>query len=310
MKWGIAAILTFISLYNVDVESEGSLARPDIVKINDQVYALLGPVGIPSKENRGYMVNSTLIIGNKGAILIDTGFTNEIGQHLKETIESITDKPVTHIINTHHHGDHVLGNTEFKDAEIISTNKCKELVEKTGYEWIQIVESMTGYSFPKTKPVPASTVYSENTRTTVKLQGVKLDLWVPNGSHTPGDMMVYLPGDKILIAGDILVHTMIPSFRDAHIKAWIDTLEDIGKMDINNIIPGHGPLMSIKEVKIMHKRMADLYAAVEAGYEKGLMDSEIRKTMDLHEWEKMTNFKELMGMNINRAYLEVEAASF
>ncbi|MEJ2181787.1 MAG: MBL fold metallo-hydrolase [Gammaproteobacteria bacterium] len=142
-------------LFNTAVNAEAQLPKPKVTKINDQVYALLGPIGIPSKENRGYMVNSTVIIGEAGVILIDTGFTDEIGRQLKSTIAGITDKPVTHIINSHHHGDHVLGNSEFKDAEIISAEKCKDLVEKSGYEWIQLVESMTGYSFPNTKPVSA-----------------------------------------------------------------------------------------------------------------------------------------------------------
>lgn len=310
MNRGIAILVTCMFLFNASVNAEELLAKPNVQKLNDKVYALLGPVGIPSKDNRGYMVNSAIIIGDKGVILIDTGFTDEIGRHLKKYIAAITDKPVTHIINTHHHGDHVLGNSEFKGAEIISAEKCKELVRKTGYEWIQILESMTGYSFPNTKPVLPQTVYKEETRTTTTLQGVELVLWVPKGSHTPGDMMVYLPDDKILIAGDILVKTMTPSFRDAHIKDWISTLEEISNSDIDRIIPGHGPLMSLQEVKVMHDQMADLYAAVEAGYEKGLMDSEIRKTMDLSAWEKMTNFEELMGMNINRTYLEVEEANF
>ena len=122
--------------------------------------------------------------------------------------------------------------------------------------------------------------------------------------------MVYLPKYKILLGGDILVHTMTPSFRDAHIKTWIDTLEQISKMDIKSIVPGHGPLMTVEDVKVMHKRMTDLYAGVEAGYDKGLTDSEIRKTLDLHEWETMKNFNELMGVNINRAFLEVEEAKF
>ncbi|WP_455206748.1 MBL fold metallo-hydrolase [Kaarinaea lacus] len=306
-----AALMLLISLFhNAAVNAENLLVKPKIVKLNEQVYALLGPIGIPSKENRGYMVNSTVIIGDNGVILVDTGFTDEIGRHLRETIAGITDKPVTHIINSHHHGDHVLGNSEFAGAEIISAEKCKELVKTSAYEWIQLVEGMTGYTFPNTKPVLAHTVFPENTQNRVKLQGVDLILWVPNGSHTPGDMMVYLPQYKFLIGGDILVHTMTPSFRDAHIKTWIDTLEQISKMNIETIVPGHGPLMTVTDVTAMHKRMADLYADVEAGYKKGLMDSEIRKILDLHEWKKMKNFDELMGMNINRAFLEVEEANF
>lgn len=286
------------------------LPSPTVQKLNDQVYALLGPIGFPGKDNRGYMVNSTVIIGERGVILVDTGFTDEIGRHLKSAITGITDKPVTHIINTHHHGDHTLGNSAFPDAEIISSKKCRELLKKTAYEWISVVENMTGEKFPNTRPVPASRVYPENSRTDITLQGVKLRLWVPHGSHTPGDMMVYLPEYKILISGDILVKKMMPSFRDAHVKTWISTLEQIQALDIDAIIPGHGPLMTMQDVKAMHRRMAALYAAVEAGYEKGLMDSEIRKTLDLSEWKKMSEFDGLMGTNISRTYLEVEQANF
>ncbi|MGD8559232.1 MAG: MBL fold metallo-hydrolase [Gammaproteobacteria bacterium] len=286
------------------------IPQPKIKKINEQVYALLGPIGFPSKDNRGYMVNSALIIGDQGAILVDTGFTDEIGRHIKSVIADITDKPVTHIINTHHHGDHTLGNSEFSGAQIISAKKCRDLVKETGYDWIALVENMTGYTFPNTKPVPATTVYAENTSQDVTLQGVAMRLWVPSGSHTPGDMMVYLPTHKILISGDILVKKMMPSFRDAYVKSWIGTLEQIQSVDIETIIPGHGPLMSLADVKAMHRRMAELYAGVEAGYEKGLMDSEIRKTLDLSEWRKMVEFEGLMGTNISRTFLEVEQANF
>ena len=68
--------------------------------------------------------------------------------------------------------------------------------------------------------------------------------------------------------------------------------------------------MTVADVKAMHSRMAALYAGVEAGYKKGLIDSEVRKTMDLSDWRKLDHFDETMGGNINRTYLEVEAANF
>lgn len=290
--------------------AKDELPKPQVVKINDHVYALLGPGELPNKQNHGYMVNSTIIIGDKGVILIDTGFTDKIGRHLHNTIKTLTNKPVTHVINTHHHGDHTLGNSEFKGAQIISAKKCKELVETTGYEWIGLVEAMTGEKFPDTKPVAASVVYDEDTRNKVTLQGVPFELWVPHGSHTPGDMIVYLPQAKILIGGDILVNKITPNFRDGHVKTWVGTLAQIAAMDLTTIVPGHGPLMKRDDVKAMHQRMASLYAGIEAGYTKGLTDSETRATLDLSEWKKLAHFEEIMGGNINRAYLEVEGANF
>ena len=106
---------------------------------------------------------------------------------------------MTHIINTHHHGDHTLGNIAFKGAEVISTQQCKALVEKTGYEWIDMVQTLSGSKFPNTKPVLASVTVAQDTRTERVIDGVKIVLWAPKGSHTPGDLIVYLPDDKVLM---------------------------------------------------------------------------------------------------------------
>ena len=310
VKYAVAIILCLFVDHGSDTQAAGTIPAPKIEKINDQVYALLGPVGFPSKENRGYMVNSTVIIGDKGVILIDTGFTDEIGLHIKKTIANITDKPVTHVINTHHHGDHSLGNIIFKDAEIISAEKCRKLLTASDYNWIEVVENMTESKFPNTKIVPASVVYPEKSQHTVTLQGVPMELIVPPGSHTPGDIMVHLPQYKLLVSGDILVKQMMPSFIDAHVKTLINTIDSISKMDIKTVIPGHGPLMNMDDVNAMHKRISKLYAGVEAGYKKGLTDSEIRKTLDLSEWKNFTEFEGLMGLDINRTFLEVEEANF
>ncbi len=286
------------------------LPAPKHIKINERIHVLLGPVALPSKENRGYMVNSTFLVGDKGVILIDTGFSKEIGEHIKKNIAKITDKPVTHIINTHDHGDHTLGNIAFPGATIISSKKCQADMEKSGYEWIQILESITGMTFPDTRPVVADEGYAEDSRTTITLQGIALELWVPQGSHTSNDLMVMVPGEKILIAGDILVNELIPSFRDAYVRNWITTLGEIEKTPLTTIVPGHGPLMNIADVRELRQLIKTLYEGVEAGYKKDLMDSEIRETLDLSEWKKRKHFDDLMGTNINRTYLEIESESF
>jgi glyoxylase-like metal-dependent hydrolase (beta-lactamase superfamily II) len=289
---------------------DAPLPVPEHVKINERVHVLLGPVALPSKENRGYMVNSTFLVGDEGVILVDTGFSNEIGQHIKQHIAKVTDKPVTHIINTHDHGDHTLGNIAFPGATIISSKKCQARMEKSGYEWIGILESITGMKFPDTRPVVADEGYAEETRTPLTLQGIDLELWVPQGSHTSNDLMVLVPGEKMLIAGDILVNELIPSFRDAYVKNWIATLGEIEDTPLTTIVPGHGPLMTTADVSELRQMMETLYAGVEAGYQNNLMDSEIRDTLDLSEWKKRKHFDDLMGTNINRTFLEVESESF
>lgn len=287
-----------------------TLPSPKVQKLSDKVYVLLGPNDLPNKANQGYIVNATLILGDKGAMLVDTGFNDVVGKHIKQTIATLTPKPVTYIINTHHHGDHVLGNIAFPKAQVLSTQACKTLVEKTGYEWIDLIQNIAGKKFPNTRPVLATETVAQDLRAERVIDGVKLVLWAPKGSHTPGDLMVLLPDEKILIAGDVLVNQVVPNFRDAHIKTWISTLQSLQKSGAQTFVPGHGPVMTLADVTAMEKRMSKLYAGVEAGYKKGLNDAEVRKTLDLSEWKKLKLFDEQMGENINRTYLEVEAANF
>ncbi len=281
-----------------------------VVKVNERIHALLGPMELPSRKNQGYMVNSTLILGDKGAILVDTGFTDEIGAHLARVVAGITDKPVTTLINTHHHGDHSFGNAAFPGALVISSEMCRKLLLEGEADWLAIIEGAVGRKFPNTRAVPASQVYPGNSRTEITLDGVRMVFWVPEAAHTLGDMMIWLPDDQVLLAGDILVNGITPNFRDAKVKVWIDTLAQVQQLPAKTIIPGHGPLMSKADAAGMHDRMAKLYQGIEAGYRDGLTDSEIRQRLDLSEWQPLHHFNEQMGGNINRAYLEVEADNF
>ncbi len=301
-------------LLGVAVLAGAALVKPipavKTVKVNDRIYALLGPTELPNAHNAGYMVNSTLILGDKGAILIDTGFSDEIGAHIRNAAEKITKLPITHVINTHHHGDHTLGNIAFPGVEIISSENCKKLVEDTGADWIVIAENAIGRKLPNTKPVPASRTYASQTHTPIEINGVKMELWVPQAAHTKGDLLVWLPDDKVLIAGDVLVNTVTPAFRDAEVKHWVETLAELQQYPAKTIIPGHGPLMTMKDAMAMHKRMAVFYAGVDRIYKSGGAESDVRKQVSLKDWKKLKHFDEQMGGNINRTWLEVEATNF
>lgn len=287
-----------------------AIPATQVKKVNDRIYALLGPMELPSKANQGYMVNSTLIIGDSGAILIDTGFTDEIGSHLASVVAKLTKKPVKVIINTHHHGDHSFGNAAFPGAKVISSEMCRKLLIEGEGEWLGIIQGALGRKLPNTRAVPATEVYANKTRTDVVIDGVKLTFWVPEAAHTAGDMMIWLPDDQVLIGGDITVNQITPNFRDANVKKWIQTLAEVQAMPAKTIIPGHGPLMTSKDVAKLHQRMAKLYSGIEAGYKAGLTDGEIRKKLDLAEWKPLHHYEEQMGGNINKAYLEIEAAAF
>lgn len=282
---------------------------PDVVQLSARVFALIGPEELPNRKNRGFIGNSTVIVGDKGVILVDSGFTHEIGLHLWRAIAKITPKPVTHVINTHPHGDHFLGNNAFPNAEILSSERCREIVGREGKAAVALIEQLTGIRSPKTKPVPATRVYAENTKTETTIEGVRMTLWVPQGSHTPGDMLVYLPEDGVLIAGDVLANGVVPNLREADPHAWLETLAAVQQLEFAAAVPGHGRPLTPADVTAFAARFNELYAAIEAGYKQGLSDSDIRQKLDLSEWRKLKRFDE-MGVNINRIYVDVEKRNF
>jgi glyoxylase-like metal-dependent hydrolase (beta-lactamase superfamily II) len=286
-----------------------AFVEPRTVKINERVYVLLGPVQHANRSNNGYMINSTVIVGDKGVILVDSGGSDEVGQHIAAAVRRITDKPVTHVVNTHHHGDHYLGNAAFEGATFISSAMCRKMVLETGSEWLGMMERDIGHKLPGTRPIAATVTYPEGARTETRLNGVRILFWVPRGSHTVGDLMVYLPDDKVLVSGDVLVSRIVPTFQDGFVKSWIGTLDEIRGLDAVHFVPGHGDLMTLHDVAVLRDDMFRFYSGVKEGFRRGLGEAEIRRSLDLSRWERLER-SYVIGRNINRAYLEIEADSF
>jgi glyoxylase-like metal-dependent hydrolase (beta-lactamase superfamily II) len=232
-----------------------------------------------------------------------------VGRHIATAVRRITDKPVTHVVNTHHHGDHYLGNVAFEGATFISSEVCRRMVLETGPEWLGIMERDIGRKLPGTKPLAAGVTYAQGTRTETFIHGVRVVFWMPRGSHTIGDLLVLLPDDKVLIAGDVLVSRVVPTLQDGFVKNWIQTLDEIQALGVVHFVPGHGDLMTLRDVIDLRNTMFRFYSCVKQGFRDGRSESDIRKSLDLSMWEKLER-SYVIGRNINQAYLEIEADSF
>ena len=285
------------------------LIEPRTHSINDRVHVLLGPVQHANRVNQGYMINSTVIVGEKGVILVDSGGTAEVGRHIGGAVRRITDKPVTHVVNTHHHGDHHFGNVAFEGAIIISSETCRKLVLETADEWLRIMTAAVGRPLAGTTPRLADVTYAESTRTEAVIHGVRLVFWVPKGSHTAGDLLVFLPDDKLMIAGDVLVNRIVPTLQDGFLKNWIRTLDEIQSFGAMQFVPGHGDLMNAADVASFQSAMLRFYTGVKEGFRGGQNEEKIRKSLDLSMWQRLER-SHVIGRNVNRAYLEIEADSF
>ena len=129
----------------------------------------------------------------------------------------------------------------------------------TPYHAFNRLALISGAKLPGTKPLAAEIIYREGTRTETFVHGVRIVFWVPGGSHTIGDLIVHLPDDQVLLAGDILVSGVVPTLQDGFLKNWIQTLEDMQALDVTHFVPGHGDIMTRDDVAGLRNVMSRFY---------------------------------------------------
>jgi glyoxylase-like metal-dependent hydrolase (beta-lactamase superfamily II) len=112
-----------------------------------------------------------------------------------------------------------------------------------------------------------------------------------------------------MIAGDVLVNRVVPTLQDGSLKNWIRTLEEIRSFGAVYFVPGHGDLMTAADVASLRSAMLRFYTGVKEGFRSGQNEENIRKSLDLSMWQGLER-SYVIGRNVNRAYLEVEADSF
>jgi len=302
--------LSFALLFYAGTVLAGSYQDVKIQKINNRVYAMLGGIDVPNKQNGGYTNNVLVIIGNQGVILVDAGSHKSVAEHIYSAIKTVTSKPVTHVLITHHHGDHHLGLAAFPDAQVVASEYCARQIQDYGDSMVRGMSRMTGMQLLGTRPVVPQTKIPPRSRRSMSIDGINLELITTDTAHTDGDMMVFLPEDGVLASGDILVHGVNPNTADGHLRKWLGVIDEIRKLPVKTVMPGHGALMQPQDVVEFQGLMTSFYKTIEALYKSGGSESDVRKNLDLARWQQLSRFDDMMGRNISKVWLEVEAENF
>ncbi|HBG92935.1 MAG: MBL fold metallo-hydrolase [Nitrospirae bacterium GWF2_44_13] len=231
--------------------SQIAFAAEKLTKIADSVYSYVDIKN--STPQKSYGANAGIIIGKDGIVVIDTLISAKEARRFIRDIRAISKKPIKYVINTHYHLDHTFGNSEFAKlgAVIIShindSNNLKaqgETALKNAKNYGLSKEDMKGTKI-------AYPALSFNDRMEIALGDQRIDLIYTGHSHTDGSITVYLPDKKILFSGDILFTGYHPFIGDGSIGEWVKALDHIMTMNVEKIIPGHGPLSNKKDIQDM-----------------------------------------------------------
>ncbi|VAW67408.1 MBL-fold metallo-hydrolase superfamily [hydrothermal vent metagenome] len=284
-------------------------------KINDSVYVIHGPRELPSPSNHGFMNNPAFIIADKSVIVVDPGVSQQTGEMVLSEIKKITDKPVSHIFNTHIHGDHWLGNEIIKqrypNVKIIADPRMiKKAKAGAAQSWIDTMLKMTEGATKGTKIAYPDTAVSDGEQ--LKIAGLTFNIHSVGLAHSDSDIMIEYVEGSTFFTGDNVGHLRILRMSDGSFRDSIKALDKAISLNKKHYVPGHGPSGDVKLVKLQREYFNTLYTMVEKLYEEGLEDFEMKPKIEaaLNKFKDWAGFKDELGKHISLAKLEVEKAEF
>ena len=222
--------------------------------------------------------NTGFIIGKDGVIVIDAKTSPDSAKEMLADIAKLTPEPVTHVILTHSDADHVNGLAGFpKGLTIIAQEGCKKEMEN----------SLSGSRPAPRDYIPTHTVKTKESTT---IDGVRVELlhWAP--AHTSGDLITYLPDQKIVFAGDILIEaqpfTMIHAEKNGMSAGWVETVKGMLALNADTFVPGHGKPQTRADVQKRLTAVEERRAKIKTLSAQGKSVDEVKK--DLNDTEKPT----------------------
>ena len=254
--------------------------------LNHRVYAWMVPNGSWGESNAG------LIVGDGASLLVDTLWDVKYTRAMLDAMRSLTDAaPLKYVVNTHADGDHFWGNELVKHAEIITSqpaleemrrldpksmvllgrvgkafSKIKVLgTDKAGH-WLQNL--VAPYDFQSVTRTPATRTFEGNLM--LNVSGRQVQLIQVGPAHTRGDLMVFVPDAKTLFSGDILFIGSTPVMWAGPVENWLAALDQILEMDVETIIPGHGPITDKNGVQQVKAYWEYIAAQVGQRYTAGM----------------------------------------
>lgn len=210
--------------------------RTRFVQVADGVHAVLGTGGMP---------NAVCIDGGSdGIVVVDSRFTPRYAREMIDELRLVSGEAVRALINTHHHSDHVLGNSAIPTDRIIAHRNARLRLAEGGQGCIDTVRQrrpdLADELEGVTLRLPTETITGG---LELSMGGLTIDVRHPGRTaHTDGDLVVHIPEAGVLIAADLVFNGVAPVMRDGDIDGLRLTLEELRQDRYDVVVPGHGEL--------------------------------------------------------------------
>jgi len=200
-------------------------------RVSASAWYVEGVSALGSKANQNFISNAAFVVTPAGVVAIDALGSPALAERLIVEIRKITPLPITHVLVTHYHADHIYGLQAFKavGAKIVAHKAAKEYLNS------DTARLRLEASRQELAPWLAGD-------TNLTVGGVQFQIRPVGPAHTPEDIAIYLPSEKVLFAGDLVFRSRIPYVGQADSRHWISALDTLLGFDAQVIVPGHGSL--------------------------------------------------------------------
>ena len=283
-------------------------------RVADGVYAIVTPSReLPNQDNHGWNSNSAFVVTESGVLLFDSGSSVAIGERMRKTIAQVTDQSVRWIVVSHAHGDHWLGNAAFGDQveQIIATSKTSQAIEISGQTWVELFNRMTDGITGESRILPPTQQVDKWTET--EFGGIKTILFPSGDSHSPGDLILWLPESRVLMGGDVVYSDRMPSTNNSRIGQWILMLDELIALNPKVVLAGHGAVTDVAGLKNLKKLLKTFRQVVADGIEEGKSDFELLPEVltALEPFRtKYPGLDEKVRRDLSHVYLQIELEMF
>jgi phosphoglycerate dehydrogenase-like enzyme/glyoxylase-like metal-dependent hydrolase (beta-lactamase superfamily II) len=249
--------------------------------------------------------NNIWVVFDDYVVVIDANFPQGAAEVIA-AIKKTTDKPIRYVLDSHHHGDHAYGNAVFAaaGATVVAQTNCARLLRVDGpREFREAGRGPTGR-----KDVAESTLKVPNLIFDDKMvldDGKhRLEFYFLGHAHTAGDAFAYLPHEKILCTGDACVNGAFNYLGHADTASWIKVMERAQQLDVQFVLPGHGPIAAKEVLEKQKHYFVDLRAQVGKAVAENKSIADVISSIDMPWYKEWTGVKPT-GDNIRYVYAEL-----
>ncbi len=282
-------------------------------RVTDTIYSAVATGAMTTGSNSG------IIITDKEVLIVDSHITPASARALVSEIKTLTDKPIRFVVNTHFHFDHAHGNQVFPDDVLIIGHEFtreklsgdplnepsfksftapipaqlemmrKQLAaevdsaKKKDFQDRLEIQQAYAEALKEIKPIPPNLTLRN--RMTLFRGGREIQLLFIGRGHTGGDVVVYLPKEKVICTGDLF--TGGPGYlADGYLDEWIASLDELKKLDFEAVIPGHGEVImgsaiAKERIGFAQAYMRDLWTQAGELKRQGVSAEDAAKRIDL-----------------------------